>query len=140
MMTPDQPGAQDNDAKKVPHRMSSLINVLLRYLEARGVLLTLEAQEAFQHVLSSVVWCAAAVIFGFTGWLLVVASAVKLVSVTKGWPLAETALGAGALHVLLAIIVFAFVMRRLTAARWFAETMNEFQKDRAWLAQQNEQH
>lgn len=139
-MIPDQPGVPEDVPKTVPHRMSSLVTVLLRYLEARGVLLTIEAQEAFQQVLSSVVWCVVAVVFGFTGWLLVVASAVKLIALARGWPLAQTALAAGGLHVLLAIIVFAAVMRRLSTGRWFAHTMNEFQKDREWLAQQNEKH
>jgi uncharacterized membrane protein YqjE len=137
-MTPNQPGTPDDVPKTMPHKMSSLVTVLLRYLEARGVLLTIEAQEAFQQVLSSVVWCVVAVIFGFTGWLLVVASAVDLISREKGWPLAKTALAAGGVHVLLAVIVFAVVMRKLSTGRWFAHTMNEFEKDRIWLAQQSE--
>ncbi len=139
-MTPDQPGAREDDAKPEPHRMSSLINVLLRYLEARGVLVTIEAQEAFQQILTAVIWCAMAVVFAFTGWLLVVASAVEMVARAKGWSLASTALGAGVLHVLLAAGVSYVVIRRLGATRWFAHTMSEFQKDRAWLAQQSEKH
>jgi len=118
--------------------MSNLIHVLLRYLEARGVLVTLEAQEAFQQILSSIVWAAVAIIFGFTGWLLVVASAVDWIATAEGWSVAKTALGAGALHVLLAAGVFYLVMRKLSTTRWFAHTMSEFQKDRTWLAQQSE--
>jgi uncharacterized membrane protein YqjE len=137
-MTPDQPGASDDVPQTMPHRMSSLVAVLLRYFEARGILLSIEAQEAFRQVLSSVVWCVVALVFAFTGWLLVVSSAVALVSKLRGWPLAQTALVAGGLHVLFAVIVFVVVMRRLSTGRWFAHTMNEFQKDREWLAQQNE--
>ena len=139
-MTPDAPGAPDAVPKNMPHRLSSFFAAMLRYLEARGVLVTLEAQEAFGLILSSVVWCAVAVVLAFTGWLLVVASAVKLIATLQGWPLAPTALAVGALHVLLAAGAFMVTMRRLTAARWFAHTLNEFQKDREWLAQQNEKH
>jgi len=137
-MTPDQPGAPDDAPQNMPHRMSSFIAVVLRYLEARGVLVTIEAQEAFQMVLSSVVWCAVAVVFGFTGWLLVVASAVQLIASSRGWSLEQTALAAGGLHVVLAAAAFFGAMRRLSTGRWFAHTLNEFQKDREWLAQQNE--
>ncbi len=105
-MTPDQPGASDDVPQTVPHRMSSLVAVLLRYFEARGVLLSIEAQEAFRQVLSSVVWCVVAIVFGFTGWLLVVASVVDWIATAKGWSLAKTALAAGAVHVLLAAAVF----------------------------------
>jgi uncharacterized membrane protein YqjE len=139
-MTPDATGARETDAKNEPHRMSSFINVLLRYLEARGVLVTLEAQDAFRQILASVVWCAVAIVFAFTGWLLVVASVVTWVAKVKGWSLAATALGAGVLHVLLAAGVCFVVMRKLGSTRWFAHTMSEFQKDRAWLAQQSEKH
>lgn len=137
-MTPAQQGAREDGAKSEPHRMSNLVNVLLRYLEARGVLVSLEAQEAFQQILRSIIFCAVAIVFGFTGWLLVVASAVDWIATAKGWSLAKTAFGAGVLHVLLAAAVFYLVMRRLSTTRWFAHTMNEFQKDRTWLAQQSE--
>lgn len=109
---------------------------LLGYLEARGVLLTLEAQEAFAQVVRVLAFAAVAVITAFTGWLLLAAGVVSVLVSQSHWTWEKAATVVGAVHLLIAV-VFAIAMRnRLAEIEWFPDTLREFKKDRAWLARQ----
>ncbi len=111
---------------------------VLRYLEARGVLVTIEAQEAFQQVLRALALGTVAVVLGFTGWLLVMAGAVTVLAAKTGWSWMMASVILGSAHVLLGVLLFMLLMSRLSRTRWFEQTMNEFGKDRKWLAHHNE--
>lgn len=111
---------------------------VLRYLEARGVLVTIEAQEAFQQVLRALALGTVAVVLGFTGWLLVMAGAVAALAAKTDWSWMLASAVVGGANVLLGVILFMLLMSRLSRTRWFEHTINEFGKDRKWLAHHNE--
>ena len=109
---------------------------LLGYLEARGVLLTVEAHEAFAQVIRVLVFASIAGMTAFTGWLLLAAGIVSVLVSQSQWSWERAMAVVGAVHLFIAI-VFAVAMRnRLAEIEWFSDTLREFKKDRAWLARQ----
>lgn len=115
-----------------------LVTSLLRYAEARGLLLSLEAQEAVQQVLRYAILTAIGAVLVFTGWLLVAAGLTGLIMEKTGWSWVQAVLVLGGGHVILALILFTITLVGIRSARWFADSINEFQKDRTWLAKQTE--
>lgn len=107
---------------------------LLRYLEARGVLLSIEAQEALQQILRVTILAGIAGTAAFTGWLLMTAAFLGLIMEKTGWHWQKAVTILGAAHLLLAVVFFLAMRGRLVGMRWFADTLNEFKKDRACLA------
>lgn len=119
-----------------PHPPEGLSSSLAAYLEARSVLLTIEAQEAVQQVLRTLVFAIIGGITALTGWGLVVAALIGLLVEKSGWHWMKAAMAVGGGNLLLAFIFLLAMSKRLTSMRWFADTLNEFKKDRAWLARQ----
>lgn len=118
----------------------ALSGALLRYLEARGVLLSVEGQEAARHLLCVVFRGVLAAIFGFTGWLLLMVSVAGYLAATRGWSWPQLLAAVGLANLVVAI-AFAFAAsRRMSSARWFEHTLSQFGKDRAWLGQLNDRH
>jgi uncharacterized membrane protein YqjE len=109
---------------------------LLRYLEARGVLLTLEAQEALQQLMRVLIFTGVAAMAAFMGWVLLTAALLSFVMEKTGWSLMAAVTVLGAAHGVLALLFLLLVRSRLGRLRLFAETLNEFKKDRVWLASQ----
>ena len=70
---------------------ASVPAALLRYLEARGVLLSVEGQEAAQGLLQALFRGVLAAICGFTGWLLLMGGLVFVLVVRGRWPWAGAA-------------------------------------------------
>lgn len=126
----------ENQAVGTEGSARGLSEPLLAYLEARGVLLTIEAQEAFAQVLRVLAFATVAAISAFTGWLLLVAGIVSTLVSHSHWTWEKAMAVVGAVHLFIAI-VFAVAMRnRLAQIEWFSDTLREFKKDRAWLARQ----
>ncbi|MCE9518737.1 MAG: phage holin family protein [Verrucomicrobia bacterium] len=117
------------------HSFSTIPNGLLRYLEARGVLLSVEGQEAAQHLLRVVFLSVIAAIFGLSAWLLLMVSSVCYLAEKSGWTWVQATVAGGLVNLILASIFAFAAWRRLSAARWFEHTINEFGKDRKWLEQ-----
>jgi membrane protein len=113
-----------------PHR---LVAPMLKYLQGRGLLLTIEAREALQQVVGLGVWLAIAVVAVFAGWLLLATALVGVLTRYLGWPWVSATAVAGAAHILIALAAGLGMWKRLSAARWFANSLNELKKDRAWL-------
>ncbi|WP_075088902.1 phage holin family protein [Verrucomicrobium spinosum] len=63
-------------------------------------------------------------------------SLIGLLVEQSGWPWLKAALAVGGGNLLLAFIFLLAMSKRLSSMRWFADTLNEFKKDRAWLARQ----
>jgi uncharacterized membrane protein YqjE len=128
----------DADPQEPPSAgFRGLSEPLLRYLEARGVLLTIEAHEALQQVMRILIFGVLAAAAVFMAWVLLTAALVHLIMDKAGWHWVKAVSVLGVAHLGLAA-VFLFVARnRLGALRLFAETLNEFKKDRAWLASPN---
>lgn len=113
-----------------PHRVLAPV---LKYLEGRGLLLSIEAREASQQVIGLGIWLAVAVVALFAGWLLLATTLVGVLTHCLGlsW---MTATGvAGGLHLFIALAALVLMWKRLTHARWFADSINELKKDRVWL-------
>jgi len=115
---------------------SGLTATLLRYMEARGQLLSIEAQEALQQVVRVLILTAIGIIMTLTGWLLLSAGLAALIIETTGWSAIKSILVLAGAELLLAAVLFLAALLRLRSARWFSDTLNEFQKDRSWLAQE----
>ncbi len=113
---------------------------LLRYLEARGVLLSVEGQEAAQHLLRVVFWSVVAAIFGLSAWLLLMAGGVCYLADKSGWTWVQATVAGGLANLILTAVCVVAFWRRLSSARWFEHTLSEFGKDRKWLEQLNDKH
>ena len=109
---------------------------LLRYLEARGVLLTIEAQEALQSVIRLLIFGAVAAAAAFMGWVLLTAALVHVIMKATDWHWARAVTVLGGAHVVFAIVFLLTLRSRLGKLRFFKDTLNEFKRDRAWLASQ----
>jgi uncharacterized membrane protein YqjE len=123
-----------------PSGARGLSEPLLRYLEARGVLLSIEAQEALQLVIRLMVFAGIASAAAFMGWVLLTAALVNVIMNAAGWHWVKAATVLGFAHVALAVVFLLVARNRLGGLRFFHETLNEFKKDREWLASQTHKH
>ena len=123
-----------------PTRPRGLTEPLLRYLEARGILLTIEAQEALQQVLRVLLFAGIAAAAAFMGWVLLTAALVHLLMAAGGWSWVTAVTVLGVAHVALALAFLFAVRHRVVGLRFFKETINEFKKDREWLTRQTHKH
>ena len=129
---------QDPPPAPADSPLKGLAGPLLQYLEARGVLLSIEAREVFLQIVRVTVLAGITAFSAFTGWLLLNAALLSVLMDRFDWTWQKAACILGAGHFLLALLSFAVVRSRLTAVQWFADTLNEFKKDRAWLARQTQ--
>ncbi len=110
---------------------------LARYLDARGVLLSLEAQEAASHVGKIIIQVCVALIAAFTGWLVMVTALVSVLSLCLDWHWHYSALIVGGANIVLALVLVFLIKHRLTSASWFADTLHELKRDREWLTKKH---
>jgi uncharacterized membrane protein YqjE len=115
---------------------SGLSEPFLRYLEARGILLTLEAQEALGQVVRVLVFVGLAGFAVLIGWVLLTGLAVDMVMTQAHWSWQQAAAALAGFHLVIAVIFLLATRNRLASMRWFGDTINEFRKDRAWLSSQ----
>lgn len=113
---------------------------LLRYLEARGVLLSIEGQEAAQQLSKVIFRGVVAAILGLSGWLMLMVGIMSYLVVKLEWTWGLATVVGALANLLLATFIAFDVSRRLATARWFEHTLNEFGKDRKWLEQLNDRH
>lgn len=138
--TPDKSDFRPADLAAEPvsdsaftHRLATPV---LKYLEGRGLLLEIESREALQQVVAVIAWLAGGAIAAFAGWLLLATSLVEALSMYLEWSWMKAAAIVGAAHILVALTAGLMTWNRLTTARWFADSLNELKKDRAWLKTQ----
>lgn len=112
---------------------SPLLAPVLKYVEGRGTLLSIEAKEAFRQILGLLALLVAVCVVLFAGWLVLVSALVEWLAELPGWDRLTASLAAGGGHVLLGALVGFWIWRKLTTASWFRDTLNEFRKDRTWL-------
>ncbi|MGV3660293.1 MAG: YhjD/YihY/BrkB family envelope integrity protein [Prosthecobacter sp.] len=121
-------------AATVTHAFGSpLFAPLLKYIEGRGLLLSIEAKEAFKQILGLLALVLVGAVVIFTGWLLLANALVEWIVQLTQWSRMQASLAAGGVHVLIALILGLWIWRSLSVSRWFADTLNEFRKDRTWL-------
>lgn len=116
---------------------AGLTSSLARYLSARGVLLSLEAQEAASHLGKIIIQVCVALIAAFTGWLVMVTALVSVLSLCLDCHWHYAALLVAGANLLLALILVFLIKHRLTSARWFADTLHELKRDREWLTKKH---
>lgn len=115
-------------------RLKSLLRAVALYMEARGRLLQIEAQEAGGKL--STVLVVSVLLAGslLCGWLLALPALVWLVAESQGWHWSRVALGAAGLHFFLGLVLLAFLKARLRRLKIFEETFHQFQRDRECLS------
>lgn len=127
----------ENEHPRGPAMPSSgLSEPFLRYLEARGILLTLEAQEALGQVVRVLIFVGLAGAAIFIGWLLLAGVVADLLMTQARWSWQAAAGALAGFHLFVAFIFLLATRNRLASMRWFGDTINEFRKDRAWLSSQ----
>lgn len=131
-----RPPAIEADAVPHPALTHGLGTPVLKYLEGRGQLLGIEAQEALQQLVSVSFWLSLAAIAAFAGWLLLAASLVGILTEHFEWSWVKATGILGAAHILVALTAGFATWNRVITARWFADSLNELKKDRAWLKTQ----
>lgn len=115
------------------HRLATPV---FKYLAARGLLLGIEAREALRHASLLIAWLAIGAVAAFAGWLLLVTSLVGVLTHYLEWSWVTATAIVGAAHILVALTAALVIRKRLTTARWFADSLDELKKDRAWLQTQ----
>ncbi len=128
-MTPGSPPSTEEHASA-----PGLLHSLAYYVEARGRLLQIEAQEAglrLSNLLGMLVLALGGLVIG---WMLAAPALVWLVAKHYDWPWAYVTLGAAGLHLFMGLIFLLGLKTRLRGLRLFQETFHQFRHDREWLA------
>lgn len=104
---------------------------LLGLIASRVTLIRLEAKEAAAAGARRAILLGLALGGLFFGWLLFLAGIVACIAAAAGWPWHWVALGAAGLHFIVSAI---FIMIVKSGGKpTFTHTRNEFQKDREWI-------
>jgi len=120
------------DAGRQEPRPENWREALMTLIASRFALIQLEAREtARQRARRMVGFIVAAFCLFFT-WALLLAGGIAAVSSASGWPWHWLALGAAALHLLLALLLLKGGSAN-PAVPAFPLTRAEFQKDREWI-------
>ncbi len=114
----------------LPHK---IMGPLLRYLEARGLLLSLEAKEALSQSLGLLIGAAVVCVATFAAWLLIVTALVGFLTNVLAWTWVSAVAVTGVVHLLLIAGICAWIWHSLKGMKWFAHTVEELKHDRQWL-------
>ncbi len=110
-----------------------LFEPLLRYLEGRLQLLSIEAKESLVQGGMLLIIASICGVGLFVGWALLAVTLIGLLTEHFGWYWV-TAVGVSAgLHLAVAAGAALLLWKRSVKGAWFAQTIAEFRKDRAWL-------
>jgi len=124
---------RDGGGMKPPLWKHRLLEPILKYVEARGMLASLEAKEALQKTVGILIVGFAAIIAIFAAWLLLATALVGWITSYFQWSWVAAAAAAGGLHVVFAAAFIGIVWWRYARAAWFQDTIQELKKDRLWL-------
>lgn len=129
----ENPPLQDtgDDGRQVP-RPENWREALIALIASRIALIQLEAQDAARQRIRRVVGMIAAVISCFFTWALLLAGGIAALSSATSCPWHWLAIGAAALHMLLALLLLKSGSAD-PATPAFPLTRAEFQKDREWI-------
>ncbi len=122
-----------------PARMKrpGLMDPLLSYLEARLTLLSLEGREALQQSVMMLLLAVVGIISVLIIWMLVTTALVGLLMDYLGGGWIQAVLWTAAAHALVVGLSGGVLWWRFRTNSWFADTLNEFRKDRQWLRNKN---
>lgn len=125
--------AQPDPSPGISRSSHKFITPILKYLEGRGFLLSIEANEALRQIIGLLIMTAICCVVIFAGWLLLATAIIGLLTTFVGWFWVKAVAVTGGIHVLMAAGIAVVIWRRLRKATWFADTLNEFKNDRTWL-------
>ena len=124
------PGLSRPDSPVFSHR---LLRPLLKYLEGRGLLLSIEAKEAVAQAAMLLILAVVCCVTLFVAWILLATALVGVLTNSLGWHWMKAAAVTGAIHLVGTALAGALIWWRATRGAWFADTLNELKKDRLWL-------
>lgn len=116
-----------------------LVTGLFAYVESRSALFAAEAKGVVLKLALVIGLAVAALIALVFGYIFVLASAVFGIAHATGVAWTWIALGAGFLHIVLAV-VFVLIAKSHLHGRVFPETRTELNKDRQWLKTLNDRN
>ncbi len=120
-------------AKINPIFKHRLFDPFLKYLEGRGMLLTIEAKEAFGQIILLLIMAVVCCITILVAWTLLVFTIIGLLTDHAGWTWLNAAAATCGAHFLIAAILGGLLWHKIKAHAWFEETFKELKKDRLWL-------
>ena len=110
-----------------------LFDPVLKYLEGRGMLLSIEAKEALGQSAAILILAAVACVTMFVAWSLLAIALVGVLTSYLEWFWVKAVAVTGGAHLLASVVVGLIIWRRVIKGAWFAETFKELRKDRLWL-------
>lgn len=109
-----------------------LISALFSYVETRAALLAVESKELLLQLAAVVGLALGALIAIVFGYIFILGSLIVGIAHLSGISWTWIALGAGLLHVALAVVCVLLAKAKLTG-RLYPETRAELKKDQQWL-------
>ena len=109
-----------------------LISALFAYVETRAALLAVESKAMLLQLAAVIAFALAALIAAVFGYIFILASLIAGIANRSGVSWTWIALGAGLLHVILAVVCVLLAKARLTG-RLYPETRAELKRDQQWL-------
>ena len=109
-----------------------LISALFAYVETRSALLAVESKALLLQLAAVVAFALGALITVVFGYIFILGSLIVGIAHLSGISWTWIALGAGLLHVALAVVCVLLAKAKLTG-RLYPETRAELKKDQQWL-------
>lgn len=128
-----QPRAHRQREQLNPVFSHRLFDPVLKYLEGRGLLLSIEAKEALGQATSILILAAVCGVTLFVAWSLLALALVGVLTSYLDWFWVKAVAITGGAHLLGSAAVGLIIWKKVTSGTWFAHTFNELRKDRLWL-------
>lgn len=110
-----------------------LLDPVLKYLEGRGLLLSIESKEAVSQAAFLLIVAAVCGVTLFVAWSMLATALVGLLVTYFEWSWIKAVAITGGLHALVTVAGAALIWWKALHGTWFKETINELKKDRLWL-------
>ena len=109
-----------------------IISALFAYVETRAALLAVESKAMLLQLAAVIAFALAALIAVIFGYIFILASLIAGIAHRTGVSWTWIALGAGLVHIALAVVCILLAKTRLTG-RLYPETRAELKRDQQWL-------
>ena len=111
---------------------TGLVSALFAYVETRAALLAVESKALLLQLVAVVAFALGALIAVVFGYIFILASLIFGIAHLSGISWTWIALGAGLVHIALAVVCVLLAKEKLTG-RLYPETRAELKKDQQWL-------
>ncbi len=130
----DSQNAESDDSKSAPGNFAgSAISALAEFIHIRLSLLGIEVQEAKKGILLGTILFFSGAFFFLASWAAVWVALAAIISQKFEifWP--HVVLGIALLHALGGVVLF-LIGKKCFSKTNFSDSLNEFKRDREWLA------